>query len=112
MYNMDLAYTPPVPGTEQSISFTELNRLLSAAIVSNGFRNKLFTHPEVAVAQGYQGEKFNLTSDEYSWLISIEANDLVSFASQLVEYQNTRTSATEMPIAVKLPEMSYFGSSD
>jgi hypothetical protein len=70
----------------------------------------LFNDPEIALTKGYQGEKFNLTSDEYSWLVSVQATDLANFASQLLEYQTTRTPDNEMAIAVKIPAMSYIGS--
>ena len=112
MYNIDLDYTPTVTRTDQAVDYTELNRLLSAAIVSTGFCNLLITNPAIALAQGYQGEKFNLSSDEYHWLVSVQATDLAHFAAQLVEYQNTRTHGDEIGIPVKLPEMSYIGSSD
>lgn len=112
MYNTDFVYNQTITVTDRSISYCELNRLLSAAIVSTGFRNMLFTNPEIALAKGYQGEKFNLTSDEYSWLISVQATDLASFAAQLVQYQNARTTTEEIAIPVRMPEMSYIGSSD
>jgi hypothetical protein len=112
MYNTDLTYNPSVTRTDQQVSYCELNRMLSAAIVSTGFCNMLITNPAVALSEGYQGEKFNLTSDEYCWLLSVQATDLANFAAQLVDFQNTRTPTHEIPIAVKLPEMSYFGSSD
>lgn len=110
MYNTEYIYNETTTMTDRSVTYCELNRLLSAAIVSTGFRNMLFTNPENALTKGYQGEKFNLTSDEFSWLISVQASDLASFASQLVEYQNARMPVEEMAIAVKMPEMSYIGA--
>jgi hypothetical protein len=87
-----------------------LNRLLSAAIVSTGFRNLLITNPETALIKGYQGEKFNLTNDEYRWLISIQAVDLASFATQLLDYQNTSKADADLTYAVKIPAMSRIGN--
>jgi hypothetical protein len=107
MFDTDLITYQPANNTEQALDYCELNRLLSAAIVSTGFRNMLITNPETALAKGYQGEKFNLTSDEYRWLVSIQATDLANFASQLLDYQNTRTSASDLGIAVKIPAMSH-----
>jgi hypothetical protein len=112
MFNTDLAYNQTITSTIRPVNYYELNRLLSAAIVSTSFRNMLFTKPETALTQGYQGEKFNLSNDEYSWLISVQVTDLASFATQLVEYQNARTAGSEIAIAVRLPEMTYIGSSD
>jgi hypothetical protein len=106
MFNLDIIYTQPATYIDPNQNFRELNRLLSAAIVSTGFRNLLITNPESAVANGYQGEKFNLTRDEYSWLISVQATDLASFASQLLDFQNTRVSDRDMAIPVKIPAMS------
>jgi hypothetical protein len=106
MFDIDLTYTTITTNTERSTDYRELNRLLSAAIVSTGFRNMLITNPETALVKGYQGEKFNLTNDEYRWLVSVQATDLPSFASQLLDYQNTRTSASDLTFTVKIPAMS------
>jgi hypothetical protein len=112
MFDIDLAYEKTTTKNNQTTNYTELNRLLSAAIVSAGFRNMLITNPETALDKGYQGEKFNLSSDEYRWLVSIQATDLASFASQMLEYQTTRTPANDLAIAVKIPAMSQIGNGD
>ena len=106
MFDTNLTYNQPTSRPEQTANFREMNRLLSAAIVSSGFRNMLITSPETAIAKGYQGEKFNLTNDEYSWLVSIQAIDLASLASHMLEYQNQRLSTRELSIAVKLPDLA------
>ena len=59
----------------------ELNRLLSAAVVSKSFRNMLLVNPEIAVANGYQGESFNLSDEDRSWLYSMRSTSLVDFAA-------------------------------
>lgn len=112
MFDTDISYNQTATYTDRTINTCELNRLLSAAIVSTGFRNMLITSPETAIAKGYQGEKFDLTSDEYRWLVSIQATDLASFASQLLDYQNLRTSDSELAIAVKFPIMSRVGNAE
>src|SRR3972149_5987294 len=86
MYDIDLTYNQTETDAKFTANYRELNRLLSAAIVSAGFRNMLISHPETAIAKGYQGEKFDLSSEEYRWLVSIQATDLASFASQLLDY--------------------------
>ena len=106
MFDIDLVSHQQATKTERTVDYSELNRLLCAAIVSTGFRNMIINSPEIALAKGYQGEKFNLTSDEYRWLVSVQATDLASFASRLVEYQNTSTPASDLGIAVKIPAMS------
>jgi hypothetical protein len=105
MFNLDLTYNQPLKNIDHTPNFRELNRLLSAAIVSTGFRNLLITNPESAIAKGYQGEKFNLSSDEYSWLVSVQATDLASLASQLLDYQNTRTTARDMAYPIRISAM-------
>jgi hypothetical protein len=106
MFNTDWTYDQTSTNTDRTTNYCELNRLLSAAIVSTGFRNMLMTNPESAIIKGYQGEKFNLSSDEYRWLVSVQATDLASFASQMLDYQNKRTPAGDLAIAVKIPAMS------
>jgi hypothetical protein len=103
---IDMTYNQIVTNTDHTTNYGELNRLLSAAIVSAGFRNMLITNPETAIDKGYQGEKFNLSPDEYRWLVSVQATDLASFASQMLDYQNKRTPASDLAIAVKIPVMS------
>jgi hypothetical protein len=77
----------------------ELNRLLSAAVVSKSFRNMLLANPEIAVASGYQGESFNLSAEDRSWLFSIRPTDLIDLAANMVAYQqNSRQDSM-----VKLP---------
>jgi hypothetical protein len=84
----------------------ELNRLLSAAVVSKNFRNVLLTSPEVALASGYQGEKFNLSDADRSWLFSIKPASLVDLAANIVTYQ--QTISQECPVKVPLqPERQY-----
>jgi hypothetical protein len=65
----------------------ELNRLLSAAVVSKSFRNMLLVNPEIAVTSGYQGESFNLSDKDRSWLFSIRPTSLVDLAANMVTYQ-------------------------
>ena len=112
MFDNDFTYEKTTTNINQTTNYSELNRLLSAAIVSTGFRNMLITNPETALDKGYQGEKFNLSSDEYRWLVSIQATDLASFASQMLEYQTTRNPANNLAFAVKIPAMSQIGSGD
>jgi hypothetical protein len=112
MLNIDLTYYQPTVNIEHTSNNHELNRLLSAAIVSTGFRNLLITDPEGAIAKGYMGEKFDLTNDEYRWLMSVQATDLASFATQLLEFQNIRSSANNLAIPVKIPAKAYANKGD
>lgn len=84
----------------------ELNRLLSAAVVSKSFRNILINSPEVALASGYQGETFNLSDVDRDWLFSITATSLVDLAANMVIHQQKLSQ--ERPVKVPLqPEHQY-----
>ncbi len=61
----------------------ELNRLLAAAVVNDRFQKLLLDHPEKALQEGYQGESFFLTQQEYDLVLSIRACTLKDFAIQL-----------------------------
>jgi hypothetical protein len=74
----------------------ELNRLLCAAVVSKSFRNVLLSNPELAVASGYQGETFNLSPDDRSWLYSTRPTTLVDLAANMVAYQ--QTTPVKLPV--------------
>jgi hypothetical protein len=85
---------------EYPSSNDELNRLLCAAVVSKSFRSMLMTNPEVAVASGYQGESFNLSDEDRSWLSSIRPANLVDLAANLVTHQqsNHRDNRVKLPV--------------
>src|SRR4030043_71396 len=78
----------------------ELNRLLSAAVVSKSFRNMLLANPEIAVTSGYQGETFNLSEEDQSWLYSIRPANLVDLAANMVTYQQNikQESRVKLPV--------------
>ncbi len=84
---------------EYSTRNDELNRLLSAAVVSKSFRAMLLTSPEIAIASGYQGEKFNLSEADRTWLFSIKPTNLVDLAANMVARQQTLSQEC----AVKVP---------
>lgn len=84
----------------------ELNRLLSAAVVSKSFRSMLLSSPELALANGYQGEAFNLSDADRSWLFSIKASSLSDLAANMVTHQ--QKLGQEIPVNVPLqPEPHY-----
>ena len=61
-----------------------LNRLLSAAVVSPRFQQLLLTDPASALAKGYNGEEFHLTPPEYAAVTSLRVNSIRDFATQLL----------------------------
>ena len=87
MLMIDTPITNVIRKVENQPSYDELNRLLSAAIVSKSFRHMLLTSPEIAVASGYQGETFNLSLEDRNWLFSIRPASLVELAASMVAYQ-------------------------
>ncbi|MCB0115976.1 MAG: hypothetical protein KDD84_17870 [Caldilineaceae bacterium] len=70
--------------SEASPFKTEINRLLSAAVVNQRFCNLLLKDPLRAIAVGFNGESFTFSEEEKSLLVGIEAATLQSFAEQLV----------------------------
>jgi hypothetical protein len=88
---------PQVSGQpDYPTSNDEMNRLLCAAVVSKKFRNTLIRNPEAAVASGYQGESFNLSDEERSWLYSNRPANLVDLAANMVAHQ--QESKLRMPV--------------
>jgi hypothetical protein len=78
----------------------EMNRLLCAAVISKNFRNMLLVNPEIAVASGYQGESFNLSADDRSWLFSLRPASLVDLAANMVTHQQNVNldNRVELPV--------------
>jgi hypothetical protein len=78
----------------------EMNRLLCAAVVSKSFRSMLISNPEIAVASGYQGESFNLSDEDRSWLFSMRPANLIDLAANMVTYQqkNNQESRVNLPV--------------
>lgn len=61
----------------------EYGRILSAAVVSEQFRQLLLTNPGMALSVGFAGEKFQLNNEDRNRLTAIRATTLVDFAMQL-----------------------------
>ena len=68
-----------------------VSRLLAAAVINRGFRDLLLTDPAQALAQGYQGETFPLDIKEKNLVLSIQADSLSDFASQIISDPDDRT---------------------
>ncbi len=83
---------------------SELNRMLSAAVVSVGFRRLLLSDAVAALATGYDGEHFNLRPDERLQVLAIRAGTLAEFSAQLLErlwyyrLDESRQSKQELPV--------------
>jgi hypothetical protein len=84
----------------------ELNRLLSAAVVSKSFCNMLLSSPELALSNGYQGEAFNLCDADRNWLFSIKPTSLSDLAANMLTHQ--QKASQEILVKVPLqPEPQY-----
>ena len=102
----------PVTQLNQQLDYPscndELNRLLSAAVVSKSFRNMLLANPEIAVSSGYQGEKFNLNAEDRNWLFSIRPTSLVDLAANMVTYQQNLKTESRVNLPVEpVPHMVH-----
>jgi len=86
---MNITQSPSTdPGAQ--VSDNAVNRLVAAAVVNQNFCNLLLTKPAQALTCGFQGEQFNLDSQDARIILSIQANSLSEFAQQLVRLQNGR----------------------
>lgn len=61
-----------------------LSSVFAAAVVNQGFREKLLSDPETALRQGYLGKRFLLSQEETSLLVSTNAKSLTDLAKQVV----------------------------
>lgn len=61
----------------------EFSRIISAAVVSDRFKEALLANPVQAVSVGYSGETFDLRKDQTARLAGIHAASLAEFAAQL-----------------------------
>lgn len=82
-YRMASAMRSTTTHSPSSLS-KNLNRLISAAVVSPRFRALLLSDPVAALATGYNGERFQLTSAEYAAVTSLNATTVREFAAQLL----------------------------
>ena len=63
----------------------EYSRILSAAVINNGFRKMLLDDPIKAISKGYSGEHFHINHNEKNRLSSIHASSLADFAKLLTQ---------------------------
>jgi hypothetical protein len=68
----------------QILDNRELERVLSAAAVSETFRRLLLIDPVRALTEGYQGECFQLDARCHPYLSSLRVTSLSEFAQRLL----------------------------
>jgi hypothetical protein len=83
----------------------EMNRMLTAAVVSRRFCNLLLTDPQAALRHGYNGESFQLNESERDAILAIHAGDLRDFAAQLVAQVSPEESAE---LDYRTPRHAYY----
>ncbi len=87
----------PAPAGRNEIGqSTEINRLLTAAVVSRRFCQLLLANPVAALTAGYRGEAFRLSADEMHRVMAIRASSLQDFAQQL--QKNAETDSDAAPV--------------
>ena len=83
----------------------ELNRLLTAAVVSHRFCSLLLNDPVQAIANGYNGETFELTREELQLLCAIKASSLGDFAMQLLTKEAAEKAWMDTKVIVLLSQI-------
>jgi hypothetical protein len=84
---------PASSGQAPATLSSNLNRLLSAAIVNPRFEHLLLTNPVAALATGYNGETFQLTQAEYTAVTSLSVTTLRDFAAQLLRISQEQVAS-------------------
>lgn len=69
--------------SDVSLFITEINRLLSAAVINQRFCSLLLSDPLRAIEIGFNGESFSFLPEEKVLLANIKATTLQSFAEQM-----------------------------
>ncbi|MEN6408423.1 MAG: hypothetical protein ABFD44_01760 [Anaerolineaceae bacterium] len=76
----------------------EYSRILTAALVCKSFEKQLLDDPVQAVGNGFAGEMFHLSNDEWDCIRTIQAANLADFAAQLM--RAPETSRVAFPVWV------------
>ncbi len=63
-------------------------QLLGAAAVSKNFFERFISNPKKALQEGFQGQPFDLSNEEYDYLVSINPKSVKEFAQLVIERGN------------------------
>ena len=80
-----LRYKSQTPNKANHSDNSEINRIISAAVVNKRFRNTLLSNPSTAISQGYCGESFRLSIEQKQHISTIKEHSLEGFAAQLAQ---------------------------
>jgi hypothetical protein len=72
-------------GLNPKCTHAGLSSVFTAAVVSHSFCQLLLNHPEQALRQGYMGKQFQLSAEDTSLIISMNAHSLKDLAKQVVQ---------------------------
>jgi len=78
-FNLNLI---PVPARKKN---TEFSRILTAAVINEGFRQSLLISPGDAIDCGYHGEFFNVNAQDRAKMEAIHASNLVDFVTKIIQ---------------------------
>ncbi len=79
----------------------EMSRLISAALVDQGFCRLLLSNPLAALSRGYNGETFELSAVERSFVLSVQAESLTDFAARWVKQASEHSVKKDVPRPVR-----------
>ena len=66
-------------------SHSGLSSVFAAAVVSQSFCQLLLSDPQQALRQGYMGKQFQLSAEDSSLIVSMNARSLKDLAQQVVQ---------------------------
>ena len=74
----------PIPLPNQKKN-SEFSRILTAAVINEGFRRSLLISPGETIDSGYQGEFFNVNAQDRAKMEAIHASNLEDFATKIIQ---------------------------
>jgi len=83
MITLDVFAPGQIRTTRISMNTNGLNRVFTAAVVDQPFREALLHEPAQALANGFLGQPFLLTKEEFDLITSIRAETLPDLAKQV-----------------------------
>ncbi len=90
-------------------SYSELERVVAAAVISDTFREQLLMDPRRALETGYLGEPFTLTEEEMAFLTGLRVRNVQELAQHVsrwvesqVNHRNTQTSVPQWAWGLQL----------
>lgn len=83
MITLDVFAPAQIRAVRTNVNTSGLNRVFTAAVVDQPFRDALLREPAQALANGFLGQPFLLTRQEFDLITSIHAETLADLAKQV-----------------------------